>query len=197
DRDQGDARPVRRRAARDRGGGAQRPRPGARGPPHDAACPPRRDARGAPAGAALAARKTLESWRIRLSFVDFAGVRRYPTRHVSVLNTKVLVLNRSYLPIHITVVRRALSLLYQGIAHAGGSGHAARPAAAAAAVDAVHDGDLQPASLQGVDALSERGGCGVLEYGAGGGVALGGANPGCDGRAAAGEGPGCGSSRSS
>jgi len=35
-----------------------------------------------------------------------------------VLNTKVLVLNRSYLPIHITVVRRALSLLYQGIAHA-------------------------------------------------------------------------------
>jgi len=37
---------------------------------------------------------------------------------VSVLNTKVLVLNRSYLPIHITVVRRALSLLYQGIARA-------------------------------------------------------------------------------
>jgi 5-methylcytosine-specific restriction endonuclease McrA len=37
---------------------------------------------------------------------------------MSVLNTKVLVLNRSYLPIHITVVRRALSLLYQDIAHA-------------------------------------------------------------------------------
>jgi len=37
---------------------------------------------------------------------------------VSVLNTKVLVLNRSYLPIHITVVRRALSLLYQGVARA-------------------------------------------------------------------------------
>ncbi|HYR96618.1 MAG TPA: HNH endonuclease [Candidatus Binatus sp.] len=37
---------------------------------------------------------------------------------MSVLNTKVLVLNRSYLPIHITVVRRALSLLYQGIARA-------------------------------------------------------------------------------
>jgi len=36
----------------------------------------------------------------------------------SVLNTKVLVLNRSYLPIHITVVRRALSLLYQDIARA-------------------------------------------------------------------------------
>ena len=36
----------------------------------------------------------------------------------SVLNTKVLVLNRSYLPVHITSVRRAFSLLYQGIAHA-------------------------------------------------------------------------------
>ncbi len=53
-----------------------------------------------------------------MSFVDFAAARRYPARNVSVLNTKVLVLNRSYLPIHITVVRRALSLLYQGIAHA-------------------------------------------------------------------------------
>ena len=53
-----------------------------------------------------------------MSFVDFAAARRYPARSVSVLNTKVLVLNRSYLPIHITVVRRALSLLYQGIAHA-------------------------------------------------------------------------------
>ena len=36
----------------------------------------------------------------------------------TVLNTKVLVLNRSYLPVHVTIVRRALSLLYQGIAHA-------------------------------------------------------------------------------
>ena len=36
----------------------------------------------------------------------------------AVLNTKVLVLNRSYLPVHITSVRRAFSLLYQGIAHA-------------------------------------------------------------------------------
>ena len=36
----------------------------------------------------------------------------------SVLNTKVLVLNRSYLPVHITSVRRAFSLLYQGIAQA-------------------------------------------------------------------------------
>ncbi len=36
----------------------------------------------------------------------------------SVLNTKVLILNRSYLPIHVTSVRRAFSLLYQGIARA-------------------------------------------------------------------------------
>jgi 5-methylcytosine-specific restriction endonuclease McrA len=34
------------------------------------------------------------------------------------LQAAVLVLNRSYLPIHVTTVRRALSLLYQGIAHA-------------------------------------------------------------------------------
>ena len=36
----------------------------------------------------------------------------------TILNTKVLILNRSYLPIHITSVRRAFSLLYQGMAHA-------------------------------------------------------------------------------
>src|SRR6516225_5280756 len=36
----------------------------------------------------------------------------------SILNTKVLILNRSYLPIHVTSVRRACSLLYQGIARA-------------------------------------------------------------------------------
>ena len=34
----------------------------------------------------------------------------------SILNTKVLILNRSYLPIHVTSVRRAFVLLYQGIA---------------------------------------------------------------------------------
>ncbi len=34
------------------------------------------------------------------------------------LNTSVLVLNRSYMPIHVTSVRRAFSLLYQGIARA-------------------------------------------------------------------------------
>ena len=32
------------------------------------------------------------------------------------LNSSVLVLNRSYLPIHVTSVRRAFSLLYQGVA---------------------------------------------------------------------------------
>src|SRR5260370_7426209 len=36
----------------------------------------------------------------------------------SILNTKVLILNRSYLPIHVTSVRRAFVLLYQGIAKA-------------------------------------------------------------------------------
>jgi 5-methylcytosine-specific restriction endonuclease McrA len=35
-----------------------------------------------------------------------------------VLNTKVLVLNRSFLPVHITSVKRAFSLLYQGLAQA-------------------------------------------------------------------------------
>jgi hypothetical protein len=37
---------------------------------------------------------------------------------MSVLNDKVLVLNRSYLPVHITSVRRAISLLYQDAARA-------------------------------------------------------------------------------
>ena len=35
-----------------------------------------------------------------------------------VLNAAVLVLNRSYLPIHVTSARRAFSLLYQGLARA-------------------------------------------------------------------------------
>ncbi len=34
------------------------------------------------------------------------------------LNSAVLVLNRSYLPIHVTSVRRAFSLIYQGLARA-------------------------------------------------------------------------------
>lgn len=37
---------------------------------------------------------------------------------MSLLNTKVLVLNRSYFPVHVTSLRRAFSLLYQGIAKA-------------------------------------------------------------------------------
>ena len=36
----------------------------------------------------------------------------------TLLNTKVLMLNRSYLPIHVTSVRRAFALLYQGLARA-------------------------------------------------------------------------------
>ena len=39
-------------------------------------------------------------------------------RLANMLNTSVLVLNRSFLPIHITSVRRAFALLYQGIARA-------------------------------------------------------------------------------
>lgn len=40
------------------------------------------------------------------------------TQTLSILNTKVLILNRSYLPIHVTSVRRAFVLLYQGVAKA-------------------------------------------------------------------------------
>ena len=34
------------------------------------------------------------------------------------LNSKVLVLNCSYLPVHVTSVKRAFALLYQGVAKA-------------------------------------------------------------------------------
>lgn len=37
---------------------------------------------------------------------------------VALLNSKVLVLNRSYLPVHVTSVKRAFTLLYQGVARA-------------------------------------------------------------------------------
>src|SRR5574341_179911 len=37
---------------------------------------------------------------------------------MAALNTSVLVLNRSFLPIHLTTVRRAFSLLYLGAAKA-------------------------------------------------------------------------------
>jgi 5-methylcytosine-specific restriction endonuclease McrA len=36
----------------------------------------------------------------------------------ALLNSKVLVLNRSYLPVHVTSVKRAFALLYQGAARA-------------------------------------------------------------------------------
>src|SRR5713101_5896054 len=35
-----------------------------------------------------------------------------------ILNSKVLILNRSYLPVHVTSVKRAFALLYQGVARA-------------------------------------------------------------------------------
>ncbi len=37
---------------------------------------------------------------------------------MGVLSTEVLVLNKSYLPVHITTVKRAFTLLYEGIAKA-------------------------------------------------------------------------------
>ena len=40
------------------------------------------------------------------------------TGGVILLNSKVLVLNRGFLPVHITSLRRAFSLLYQGLAQA-------------------------------------------------------------------------------
>lgn len=41
----------------------------------------------------------------------------YPSG-AAMLNSKVLVLNRSYLPVHVTSVKRAFALLYQGVARA-------------------------------------------------------------------------------
>lgn len=46
---------------------------------------------------------------------DDAGRHARPT---DVLRSKTLVLNRSFLPVHITTVRRACILLYQGVARA-------------------------------------------------------------------------------
>ena len=39
-----------------------------------------------------------------------------PLSGPSLLNSKVLILNRSYLPVHVTSVKRAFALLYQGVA---------------------------------------------------------------------------------
>src|SRR5246127_1557573 len=41
-----------------------------------------------------------------------------PRMGVALLNSKVLILNRSYLPVHVTSVKRAFALLYQGVARA-------------------------------------------------------------------------------
>ena len=43
---------------------------------------------------------------------------RYLCLAAGLLNSKVLVLNRSYLPVHVTSVKRAFALLYQGVAKA-------------------------------------------------------------------------------
>lgn len=51
-----------------------------------------------------------------MSATAYALTLRPPV--ASLLNSKVLVLNRSYLPVHITSVKRAFSLLYQGVARA-------------------------------------------------------------------------------
>jgi hypothetical protein len=48
----------------------------------------------------------------------FAGTMTMQHGGASLLNSKVLVLNRSYLPVHVTSVKRAFSLLYQGVARA-------------------------------------------------------------------------------
>jgi 5-methylcytosine-specific restriction endonuclease McrA len=42
----------------------------------------------------------------------------YDDRPTVMLNSNVLVLNRSYLPVHVTTVRRAFSLIYQDMARA-------------------------------------------------------------------------------
>ncbi|HYB91065.1 MAG TPA: HNH endonuclease [Candidatus Binataceae bacterium] len=47
-----------------------------------------------------------------------ADVAAVPLPGSALLNSKVLVLNRSYLPVHVTSVKRAFALLYQGIARA-------------------------------------------------------------------------------
>ncbi len=41
-----------------------------------------------------------------------------PPSGMALLNSKVLILNRSYLPVHVTSVKRAFALLYQGVARA-------------------------------------------------------------------------------
>ena len=93
---------------RDRRGGA-RPTPSssARRRTRRGVGAPRRDARRAPPGPALAARRPRSRADVHGSGnIDFPPDRCVAVRGaraMSVLNTKVLVLNRSYLPVHITV----------------------------------------------------------------------------------------------
>ena len=63
-----------------------------------------------------------------MRFVDPTGGIRYRRPAFAMLNSPVLVLNRSYLPIHVTSVRRAFSLVYQGIARVVDGSAAAREA---------------------------------------------------------------------
>src|SRR5262249_7343741 len=117
DREPGDAGRVRRGNARHRGGGPKRPADRPDGAAPNPARPPRRDARCTPAGAALAAIRGRLSVLAKLTPAPAPGSVSAGVQ-APVLNTKVLVLNRSYLPVNITSVRRALSLLYQDIARA-------------------------------------------------------------------------------
>src|SRR5262249_56343260 len=56
--------------------------------------------------------------------IAMAGVG-YDGRTRPMLNAHVLVLNHSYLPIHVTSVRRAFSLIYQDVARALDEGYQA------------------------------------------------------------------------
>jgi 5-methylcytosine-specific restriction endonuclease McrA len=47
-----------------------------------------------------------------------AAVSAFQVQPSALLNSRVLVLNRSYLPVHVTSVKRAFALLYQGVARA-------------------------------------------------------------------------------
>jgi 5-methylcytosine-specific restriction endonuclease McrA len=48
--------------------------------------------------------------------MSFAAETALPAPGGALLNSRVLVLNRSYLPVHVTSVKRAFALLYQGVA---------------------------------------------------------------------------------
>src|SRR5579885_2179595 len=50
--------------------------------------------------------------------MSIAAESALPAPAGALLNSRVLVLNRSYLPVHVTSVKRAFALLYQGVARA-------------------------------------------------------------------------------